>query len=64
MAFERDEYHELCIWKTLFAKQATHTSSRLHMFFKINVLKNFTGKHLCCCLFLTLLKRDSNTGVC
>ena len=45
------------------------------MFFKINVLQNFTnfiGKHLCWCLFwiklqawrpANLLKRDFNTGV-
>ena len=50
-------------------------SSRSHMFFKIDVLKNFTmfaGKHLPWSLFLvklqalryaTLLKRDSNTDV-
>ena len=50
-------------------------SSRLQMFFKIDVLKNsvnFTWKYLCWSLFLlklqafrsaTLLKRDSNTGV-
>ena len=50
-------------------------SSRLQMFFKIGVLKNFvifTGKRLCWSFFLTklqalrpatLLKRDSNTGV-
>ena len=49
--------------------------SRSLMFCKINVLNNFaifTGKHLCCSLFLinlqtwrsiTLLKRDSNTSV-
>ena len=51
-------------------------SSRSQMFFKIGVLKNFAifrRKHLCWSLFLikmqtwrlaTLLRRDSNTGVC
>ena len=49
-------------------------SSRLHMFFKIDVLKNyanFTGKHLCWSPFLIKketpkkrnLKRDYNTSV-
>ena len=50
-------------------------SSRLRMFFKIGVVKNFTkftGKQMCWSLFLirlqawkaaTILKRDSNTGV-
>ena len=49
-------------------------SSRSQIFFKIGVLKdfaNFTGKHLCCSLFLiklqarpaALLKRNSKTGV-
>ena len=50
-------------------------SSRLHMFFKMGVLKNFTiftEKHLCWSLFLirlqawrpaTLSKRGSDTGV-
>ena len=52
-----------------------YRSSRLKMFYKIVVLKNFaifTGKHLCWSLFFiklqiwkpaTLSKRDSNTGV-
>ena len=50
-------------------------SSRLQMFFKVDVLKNFVifaGKHLCWSYFLIklqawtspiVLKRDSNTGV-
>ena len=45
-------------------------SSRLQVFFKIHVLKNFsyfTGKHMCRNLFLiklqVVLKRDSNTGL-
>ena len=50
-----------------------HRSSRSQMFFKIGVFKNFanfTGRHLCWCLFLikllarpATLKRDCNTGV-
>ena len=47
-------------------------SSRSQMFFKIGILKNFTGKHLRWSLFsiklqalrpAILLKRDFNTGV-
>ena len=45
-------------------------STRLQVFFKIRVLKNFsyfTGKHMCRNLFLiklqVVLKRDSNTGL-
>ena len=41
-------------------------SSHSQMFFRIGVLKNFavfTGKQLCWSLFLTELKRDSNTVV-
>ena len=41
-------------------------SSRLQIFFKIGVLKdflNFTGNHLCWSLFLTKFKAGSNTGV-
>ena len=39
----------------------TSRSSRLHMFFKIGVLKsfaNFTGKHLCSSLFLKNLQAE------
>ena len=63
------------IWTTLNRLWANILrSSRLEMFFKIGVLKNFamfTGNHLCWNFFLiklqpwrpaTLLKRDSNTG--
>ena len=51
------------------------SNSRLQMFFKIGILKNFpifAGKHLCWSLILiklqvlsptTLLKKDSNAGV-
>ena len=38
-AFERDEYHELRTWKTLFTKQTTHRGNRSQMFLKIGVLK-------------------------
>ena len=48
----------------------TNRSSHLRMSSKVGVLKNivkFTGKHLCCSLFLkvpaNLLKRKSSTGV-
>ena len=34
---------------------AIFRSSLSHMFFKISVLKNFTGKHLCWSLFLESL---------
>ena len=42
-------------------------SSRLQIFFKIGVLKNFanfTGKHMCWSLFLKKFKKtDSNKGI-
>ena len=66
--------HKWIAGKTLKSAANPSRSSHWQVFFKIVVLKNFaifTGKHLCCSLFLkrlqvwrpvTLLKRDSNTG--
>ena len=62
-------------WLAYLGKSWEMQSSRLQIFFKKGVLKNFanfTGKYLCWSLFLiklqawkhgTLLKRDSNTDV-
>ena len=43
----------------LLIGRTSHRSSRSHMFFKIDVVKNFaifTGKHLCWTLFLVTLQ--------
>ena len=74
-----NNYESQISWKksmnSFFCNALIFKSSPSQIFFKIDVLKNFTsftGKHLCWSLLLiklqtlrpaTLLKRDSNTGV-
>ena len=48
-------------WGKGIETHANDRSSRLHMFFKIDIFKNFTiltGKHLCWSLFLIMTSDD------
>ena len=63
MAFKRDEYHELCIWKT--AEVVAHRCSVKKVLLEIS--KKFTEKQMCQSLFFMglqlYLKRDPGTVV-